>query len=185
MDATRSPETDQRLVFRVVHHDSVSGTRVLSGRRKEPLEVALGEPAAEPTCDEDRLALVRHAAPPSSSIVAAIADFRASCGAPGMGKAAGSTRIARAPRGAKLSEGPGQRKAERVPNRGRDVDNVLGRRRRPENDVIVPGRHQDDARAGEQRNAAHGSTMRRFIASANSIARKSLKAAASRRLCLG
>ncbi len=61
MDAARSPEADQRLVFRVVHHDSAAELARLR-RRKEPLEVALGEAAPEPACDEDRLALVRHAA---------------------------------------------------------------------------------------------------------------------------
>ena len=61
-----------------------------------------------------------------------------------------------------------QRKAERVPNRGRDVDNVLGRRRKRENDVIVPSRHQDDARAGgggTRRTAQHAQIE---FASANS-----------------
>ena len=102
----------------------------------------------------------------SSSIVAAIADFRASCGAPGSGKRRrlDEDRCPSATRCQAFERGPRQRKAERVPNRGRDVDNPLGRRRRPKNDVIVPGRHQDDARAGEQRNAAHGTMRSRSLA---------------------
>ena len=104
----------------------------------------------------------------SSSIVAAIADFRASCGAPGsQGRRLDQDRCPRTTRCQAFERGPRQRKAERVPNRGRDVDNVLGRRRRPENDVIVPGRHQDDARAES------GGTRRtaQLCADRNSLAR--------------
>ena len=158
MDATRSPETDQRVVFRVVHHDPAVELARLR-RRKEPLEIALGETAAEPACHEDRLALVRHAAP--LELLDRCRDRRL----PGVLRRAGQRERRRldedrrpsATRRQAFERGPRQREAERVPNRGRDVDDPLGRRRRPKNDVIVPGRHQDDARAGEQRNAAHGS----------------------------
>ena len=173
MDATRSPEADQGLVFRVVHHDPAVELACLR-RRKEPLEVALGETAAEPSCDEDRLAFVGHAA------ALQLLDRRCDRRLAGVLRRArqrqrrglDEDRRPSATRRQAFERGTGQREAERVANRGGGVDHPLGRRRRPKNDIVVTGRHQHDARAGEQRNAAHGLNYAQIgIASASPIAR--------------
>jgi hypothetical protein len=58
-----------------------------------------------------------------------------------------------AARDGRFQRGPREREPEGVADCGRDVDDVRRRQRRPEDDVVVTDGNEDEARAGEQRDA--------------------------------
>ena len=94
----------------------------------------------------------------SSSEAAAIAAWRGSRAAPGIGSAGGSTRIvARPPRGTTASSGsPTSGKPQRVPDGRTDVGDRLARRRgRCDRDGALAALHDDETRAVEDREARH------------------------------
>ena len=172
MDATRSPETDQRLVFRVVHHDSAAELACLEGGRsrsrsrwakRRRAHLRRGSSGARPA---------RRSAPALRSLPRS--RLR------GILRRAGSGRPPARPGSLpahhavpSFERGPdsGKRSASRT---AAGTSTTCSGGGGPENDVIVPGGHQDDARAGEQRNAAHGSTSSRSDSLARTpIARKS------------
>ena len=125
-------------------------------RRDEELELPVARAAAESAGHEERLAVERRLpARSSSAIVAAIAVRRGSPREPGIGSDGGSTTIvARAPRGhERLERLAFERKAQRVANRGCNVDDRLDGRRRGQHDCAFIGFDEGEPRAVRQRQA--------------------------------
>jgi hypothetical protein len=154
MRARVGRDRNEAVVLRVVDED-VSAERSCLGRRQQLLELALACPAHEPSRDENRLAPVRDAGEleslkrrgkrPRSRIVLR----------PGNGERRGLDDDGGAPTASDrgLQWRPREREPERVPDGGRDVDDVRWGQGRPEDDVVVTDGNEDEARAGEQRDA--------------------------------
>ena len=154
-------EVDESGTLDVVN-PHVSVERPGEGGREQPVELLSARPPSEPRCDEDRLPLVGDAELAESLNDGA--DGRAA-GVDGSARDRQSGDV-RDDRGARAAADDsrqlrtGQREAQCVADGGADVRDRLGRRLgRREDDGIVRGVDDEQARAGEERDA-HGSHTR-------------------------
>ena len=138
-------------------HEHAPAVRTCLGARQELLELVLTEAPTEAAGDEDGLSFVGHA-----RRLELLEDGRERV-LPRVERHAGKRQLAgvdddRRPRSRADQLGErraGQREAEPVAHGGGRVDEVRGRRRWAEDDVVIAHRAHDDARAREKRNAAH------------------------------
>ncbi len=149
-------ELDEARFGRVVDDDLPPELACL-GRRQQLLELASRQASLEPSCDENRLPLVRHAergelGDQRCEGARSRVEVRSRHGQRGR---LDHDRHAR-PGSYDVGE---RRTVEREPQRVADgrlrVGHASGRARREENDGLVVDGHVHDPRAGEERDAAH------------------------------
>jgi hypothetical protein len=137
--------------------DDIAPERARLRWGQEPFQVALPELPRESTGDEDRLALVRDAA--RSKLVEnrreRLAPRIRLCAGQRKGRWLDDDGHATARERQLLERRPVEREAKRVSHGGAHVDDAGRRSRRLQEDVTVAEGDVDDARAGQQRDAAH------------------------------
>ena len=164
MDAERNtsrlPDLDQIRVLDVVDHDRAPEA-ASELRRDDPqlLEVALGEPAGKPTCEEQGLVLDRDACAPelvddgpdrlSSGVVVRGRDRQ--------GRRLDHDRRAATASNERLERLAGEWEPERVPHGCADVGDRLARLEWPQDDGVGGCVHDRQPRPREHRDAVHGS----------------------------
>ena len=97
-------------------------------------------------CRSARARRWRSRSPPAARLAAR----RAAGAPPARPRSSPGPRALRAPRAVGRTAGSGARRAPR-----RHVDDLSRLRRRPQHDVVVAHRHEDDARSGEKRDTSH------------------------------
>jgi hypothetical protein len=156
MDTSVVRDWYEPIFLRIVHEDA-SAERSRPRWGEKTLEVPLAQAAPEAPRDEDRLALVGDAA------ALEFVDRRRDRLLPGVVRCAGKWERRRLDddRGLPsacadfIERRPREREPQRVPDGGTHVYDLLGWRRGSQDDVLVAGRDEDDARAREERNATH------------------------------
>ena len=137
-------------------------------RRDQRLELLVSRAAREPTRNEQRLVSGRNSQPLQ------LCDGRCDRSLAGIALRARQRQVwrldddrrARAARHERFERLAGEWEAQRVADGRADVRDGVRRRRRLQNDGIVISRHDDDLRAGEQRDPLQG-TLPRGSASEN------------------
>ena len=153
--AVGESERDEIGIGRVVDDHAPAEVPCLR-RRQQALELASPESTAETAGDEDRLTLVgdaerRQLVEHGRERVGSRIDLRA-----GQRERSGLDHDgdATAFRHQSLERRARERKAQRIPHRRLDVDDARRRSGRVHDHVLVADRDVDDARAGENRDAA-------------------------------